>query len=144
ARPHERFVVKPGRNEGGDEVIHGSDVEIQTGPAVLTLRLQALVQLNLGGSQIGRITSGITPYGDQCVGFFGTGGKNSTRPMVFEGSAHQMHAIGEQRRGERVACKASVRASIKGEVQHPRTVDPASSGRAQAATVHAHGRSPTL
>src|ERR1700761_242093 len=60
-RPHEGLVVETGRNERRDQIVDGADIEVEARPAVLTLRLQAFVQLNLRGSQIRYITGRVPP-----------------------------------------------------------------------------------
>jgi hypothetical protein len=43
--------------------------------------------------------------------------------MVFEGAAEEVHAVGEQGRGERVASQARNHPTIEAEVQYARTIN---------------------
>ena len=65
----------------------------------------------------------VTAYGDQGVGFIDTGAHYPARPMIFEGSAGQMNAIGQQGRGQRIAREALQSPAVEREAQGPGAID---------------------
>ena len=77
----------------------------QARPAVLALGLQALVELDLRRAQVRRVARRVAPHADERTGLFGACRQNAARPVIFEGAAEEVHAVCEQRGGERVACK---------------------------------------
>ncbi len=68
--------------------------------------------------------------------------------MIFEGSANEVHAVGNERRGERVTGEASISAAIKREAPWLRAIDTATVRQAEIAahrSISVAGRgSPTL
>ena len=122
-RPHEGLVVKPRRNEAADQAVHGADVERQVRPTILALGDEAVIQLYLGGAQIGRIARGVASDGDQSVRLVRSGAQNAARAMVFERSAGQPDAVGDQGRGEGIARAADVSATVEGEADRLVAVD---------------------
>src|SRR5438874_599659 len=77
-------------------------------------------------------------------------GEHTTRAVVLERAGHEVHAVGEQRRGERVPGNTSVGAPVEAEMQPARTVDPPALRCTQALTHRGTGAatvgggSPTL
>ena len=51
---------------------------------------------------------GVVAHAHQRIRLFAAGRVDAARPVVFEAARDQVHAVGEQRRGERVAAIASV------------------------------------
>ena len=60
---------------------------------------------------------------EQSVRLFGTRSQKSARPVIFERSADESHARGEQGGGERVTSKARVAPVIKLERQGPGSIN---------------------
>ncbi len=60
-RPHECLVVEARGNERRDQIVDGADVEVEARPAILALRLQSLIQLNLCCPQVRYVSGGVTP-----------------------------------------------------------------------------------
>ena len=99
ARPHEGLVVEARRNEGRQKAGHRAHVKVQAGPAVLALGHKAVIELDLGGAQIGRDASLVAAHRDQRIGLFRACAQDPARAVIFERAAHQVHAIGQQGRG---------------------------------------------
>src|ERR1700733_5517692 len=64
----------------------------------------------------------------QGVGFLPAAGINPARPMQFEASPDEPHAVREQRGGQRVARMTVHGPAVEFEGQLPRSVDPLSVG----------------
>jgi hypothetical protein len=62
---------------------------------------------------------------DQGARLLGAGGHDPARPVVLEAPPDQMHAVGKERRRQRVAGVAAIGSSIEAEIQRTRAVDPA-------------------
>src|SRR3569833_1262674 len=142
-RPHERLVVEAGGNERRDQIVDRADIEVEARPAVLTLRLQAFIQLDLRGSQVGNKAGRVATDCNQRVRLFGARRENAARPVVLERSAHQVHTIGEQSGSQGIALNACVALSIKCEIQHAGTIDPAGAVGANSPTINTHKHTPT-
>ena len=54
---------------------------------------------------------------DQRVRLLGTGGQNAARTVILERTADEMNAVGEKRRGDRVALERRQRAAVEGEAR---------------------------
>ncbi|MNT66457.1 hypothetical protein D3C72_2045230 [compost metagenome] len=52
-------------------------------------------------------------------------GDDATRAVILEAARDKAHAVGEQRRRERVALEPLIRASVEGEGQRNRAIDAA-------------------
>ena len=63
---------------------------------------QPVKQLDRGGAAIGLLRGALAQL-HQCIRFFGSCGKDAAWPVVFKGSANQLHAICQQCRRQRVA-----------------------------------------
>ena len=60
ARPHERLVVEAGREDRRQEIVRPPKIEAQLRPAVLRMRLEPVVELDLGRAQVRRLARRIT------------------------------------------------------------------------------------
>ena len=116
-RPHEGLVVEAGRKHRRGEVVDRADVEGERRPAVLRCRGQPVIELLHGGADIRRLARGVALDLDQRVGLFRAGRQDAARAMVFERAADEMDAVGEQRRGQRVALDAGVGLAVEGEAR---------------------------
>src|SRR4029077_12290889 len=131
-----------GRDERGEQIVDGAEVEGKARPAILTVRFESLVELDLGGAQVGRVARAVAAYGHQRVGLLGAGCEHTTRAVILERAAHEVHAVGEQRRGERVPGNTAVGPAVEAEMQDVRAVDTPALAGAQG-LVHRR-TSPTL
>ena len=139
ARPHEGLVVEAGADQRREKVRCGAEVEVERRPAILAARNQALMELDLGGAEVGGLASATATDGHQGVRLLDPGRQDSTRPVVFERAADEMDAVRQQRRGERVAGISFIRPAVEGETQRPGTVDP-SAGRGAEGSHGGHRR----
>ena len=131
--PHEGLVVKACGEEARQAIVDAAEIAPQARPTILALGNQAIVQLDLRGAQIGGDARRIAAHGHQGVRLLGTGGENTPRPVILERASGQMHAIGEQGRGERVAREPFIRSAIEGKAQTLMAVDAPAGGRAPLA-----------
>ena len=67
----------------------------------------------------------IRTHADKGIRFFGTGGEQAARPVVFEGAAEEMLAVGDQGGGEGVAFVAGIVPAVEGERERSVAVDAA-------------------
>src|SRR5262249_29726548 len=139
----------PRRDERCDQVIERTNIEGETRPAVLTFRLEPCVELELRGTYVRGVARRITVHTDERIRFLRSCGQHAAGPVILEGAAQQMHAVGEERGGERVARKAGIAHPIESEGERARAVDASATCRTQR-FVHreslgvAGGGSPTL
>ena len=101
-RPHEGLVVEAGDEEAREPVVHRADVEAQRRPAVLARGDQPVVELGRGRARV-RLAPRAGAQFDQRVRLFRACREDAARAVILERAADQLHAVGEQRRGERVA-----------------------------------------
>ena len=125
ARPHEGLVVEAGREQRSHAVVDRADVEGEAGPAVLAGRLEAVAQLLDGGAGVRLEAAGAAAGAHQRVRLVGAGGDHAARAVVLERAAHQVDAVGEQRRGQGVAGEAGVALAVEAEADRLRVVDAA-------------------
>src|SRR5690606_10229353 len=104
--------------------------EGQRGPPVLRNRLQPVIEFLHGGADIGSTPRRIAPDFHQRVRLLGTSRQYPARTVILEGAANKMHAVGEQRRGQRVALYARVSLPIKGESRRFCVAEAARTGNA--------------
>ena len=134
ARPHEGLVVEARGQERREQFRHTPEVETQARPAVLADGAEAVVELHLGRAQVGRRARGVAAHGDEGRGLLGACGHDAARPVVLERATDEVHAVGEQRRGEGVALQPFVGLAVKGEAE--RTVAADAAARRQARDAH--------
>jgi len=141
-RPHEGLVVEAGREERRGEAVERADVEAERRPAVLRHGLQAVIELLHGGAHIGRDAPGIAADADQRVRLLRARAEHAARPVILERAPHEMDAVGEERRGERVAFEPGEVLPVEGEARDARRRQPAMAGDAEG-TAHAPSPSRT-
>ena len=129
-RPHEGLVVEAGREHRRGDVVDGADVEFERRPAVLRMRGKPLIELLYRGADIGRLARRIALDRDQRVGLLGTCRQDAARAVILERTADEMHAIGKQRRGQRVTGKAGIGLAVEAEAGRARR-QPAAAGYAE-------------
>ena len=122
-RPHEGLVVEARRNERREQRIDAALIDREARGAVLALGLESRVELDGRGAQVRRVARLVAPYPDQRVRFLGAGAKHAARPVVLERASHEVHAVGEQGRGQRVAGEARVAYAVELKLDDPRAVD---------------------
>ena len=128
-RPHEGLVVEAGRDQRRGDIVHLTQIEGQRGEAVLAGRHQPVIDLDLRRAQV-RLGMVAEAELDQRVRLLRPGGEDAARPVIFEAAPDQMHAIGDQRRGQRVAGMALIAIAVEQEGEAARPVDPAAGGKA--------------
>ena len=121
-RPHECLVVKTGRQQRRKQVVDRHDVETERRPAILAFGNQAVEQLDRGRARVGLLARPAAQFDDR-VGLLRTGGQDAARPMVLEAAPDQVHAVGEQRRGQRVALVSLVGFAVEGETDRVVAID---------------------
>ena len=103
-RPHEGLVVEPGREQHIGPVVDRAQVKGQVRPLVLAFRDQARAQFLDSGARVGFKPPRTARGADQRIRFLGSSRHRAARAVILEGPAHQVDAVGQQRRGER-ACE---------------------------------------
>ena len=134
ARPHEGLVVEAGRQEAAHELVDAERVALRAGPAIDAGGHQAVVKGDLGRSCVrhrGRRGAEL----DQRVRLLDTGGDDAARPVVLEAASDEVDAVGQQRRGQRVAGTALIGLAVERETERPRAVDAAALLQAKPQTV---------
>jgi hypothetical protein len=66
----------------------------------------------------------------QRIGFLGTGGENTPRPMIFEAASHQVLAVRQKRRRQSITLETGVRRAVERELQRLAPIDPAAFAQA--------------
>src|SRR5687768_14340754 len=87
------------------------------------MRLEAVVELDLGRTQVRRLARRVAAHGHERVWLLGTGGDDAARPVVLERAPDEVHAVGEQRRGQRVAGEALTGRAVEAEPERTSPVD---------------------
>ena len=138
-RPHEGLVVEAGRHQRRQPLRRREQVQARARPAVDRARLQPVDQLDLGGLQVGDQVRPLADLHDR-VGLLAPAADEAARPVQLEAAADDAHAVGQQRRGERVALAAVVLAAVEPERQRARALDAPACGQPPGAC--AHGSTP--
>ncbi len=123
ARPHEGLVVEARRKERRQEVACAPDVEAKARPAVLGMRLEPVVELDLRRARGRRLARGVAAHRHQRVRFLGACRDDAARPVVLERAPDEVHAVRKQRGGERVTGEALVVRAVEAEAERARAVD---------------------
>ena len=125
AMPHagadqQGFVVKPRRNKARHQRVDLADIKVQVRESVDRLSGQAVPQLGEGCAVVGlpralflRCDVAI----DERVRLLHPSGNNPPRSVIFERATHQMHAIGQQSRRDRIAAIPGESLAVEGKVQ---------------------------
>ena len=121
-RPHEGLVIEARRKEGRQAVIDRQRVEFQRRPAVLALRLQPVEQLHRGRPRVGLAPRPAAQL-HQGIRLFRPGGNRPARTVILEAAPHQPHAIGQKRRGQRIAGMSQIGQPVEGEADRAAAVD---------------------
>ena len=127
-REHKGFIIEACGKNGREQRIHRADIKFQAWKPVLADCGQALIKLHFAGAQIGCAAPAIPADTNQCVGFIAAHRHQAARPVIFERAPHQMHAIGNQCRGQRIPPRALIGHAIKTEINRLGAVN-ASAGR---------------
>ena len=126
--PHEGLVVEAGADERREEVIDRAEVECERRPAVLAYGAEAVIKFDLGRAQVWRDPAGSASQGDERIRLLGAGAQDPARPVIFERAPDEMHAVGYEGGGERVAGIALIEQAVESEGERARTVDRADAG----------------
>jgi hypothetical protein len=123
-RGHEGLVVEARRHEATAQLAHQThDVALHVGPAVGAARHQAVEQRLLGGTHVGHLGRLGAAQLDQRIGLLGAGGDDAPSARVLEATVDDIHAVGQQRRGQGVAGMALVALAVEGEGQPACAID---------------------
>ena len=120
--PHEGLVVEAGGENRGGQRSGGAHVEAERRPAVLASGHQAVVKLDRRRPRVGFKARPLAEF-HQRVGFGSASRNHPARPVIFERPAHQVNAIGDQRRGQRVALVAGEAPAVELKSKRRGTVD---------------------
>ena len=97
-RPKEGLVIEARRDERRDQLVDRHGVELKQRPAVLAMRVEAVIE-----EQIGRPGVGLEPPADACAhqGARLLDARREQAPgaVILEAAAEEANAIGQQRRG---------------------------------------------
>ena len=140
-RPHEGFVVEAGRQEPPEIVVHAHHIEADARPGVDAGGPQAVVELDLGRAQV-RLGARPGFQLNERVGLLGAGREDASRPVVLEAAPDQHDAVGQERRGQRIAGETRIGAAVEGEPERTGAVDPATFASAHRLRAHAPSPSP--
>src|SRR5262249_54522870 len=100
---------------------------------VLAAGAQSVVQFELCRAQVRRDTPLATIERHQRVGFLRSGAEYAARPVILERASDQMHAIRQQRGGQRIAVAADIAPTIEAEAQRLAAIDAAAVSGAECA-----------
>src|SRR3546814_2685636 len=107
-----------------------ADIVPERRPVILAGRLQPVEDLDHGRARV-RLEAAIAAIRpDEGVRLLRTGSKDAARAVILERAADEMDAIGQQRRGERVALIAGIGLDVKVKAHGPAGVHPALAGDA--------------
>jgi hypothetical protein len=133
--PHECLVVEPGGEQRREPAVDAQQMLARAGPGVHAVGLQVLVQLDLGHLRVGD-HPGAGLHLHQRRGLLDTAADDAARPVVLPGARQHGLAGGQHGRGQRVACKTLVAATVEAELHGARAIDPDAAG-GQAGAGHA-------
>ena len=130
----EGLVVEARREEPRQQRVNRAQIEAERGEGVDRLGGQALTQFSHGCAVVG-LARALFRFGDvavdECVGLFDACRHDPARAVILERTADQMHAVGQQRRGNCIAAVALVGLAVKGEAQQLAAIDAAALGLAE-------------
>ena len=124
AGPHEGLVVKARREEHAEPVIDRAQICLERRPPVLAGRHQTVINFHPGGAQVGGVAARSAADRNQRVGFFAARAEQPARAVVLERAPEQHHAVGEQRRGERITGEPLIRRSVEAEADRAAAINP--------------------
>ena len=124
ARMDEGLVVKARGQQRRQPVGDRAQIGVQRGPAVLAAQHHARHQ-GRGAGPLVRFEPAALAQPEQGVRFLGPRGEGPARAVILEGPAHQHLAVGQQRRGQRVALHAAQVPAVEAEGKLPGAVDQA-------------------
>ncbi len=141
-RPHEGLVVEAGREQRREPAVDAQQVLRRARPGQGTLRLQAVVQLDLGHLGVGnRLVATLELH--QRRRLLDAAGQHAARAVVFPRARQHRLACRQYGRGQGVAGETLVAAAVETEVQRALAVEP-DTGLVDARTGHIlPPRSPT-
>jgi hypothetical protein len=104
--PDERLVVEARQKQRRKEIEHAPEIEVHARPAVLRTRLEARVQPHERRSRRGiELRAGAERH--QGIRLFRAGTQNAAWTMQLESATDDTLAMGQERRGQRVALVAA-------------------------------------
>lgn len=118
-RADKGLIVEAGRQERREGAVDRARVEGERRPAVLAVRLETLIQLDLRRAQVRRCAATAAHHGHERVRLLRARGEDPARAMILERAPDEVDAIGEKRGGERVASVAHELAPIEPKRNRP-------------------------
>ena len=140
-RPHEGLVVEAGAEDRREDLVRRQQVEPQRRPAILARRGKPVIKLDGRGPGV-RLAPRTRPQFDQRVRLLGPRRQDSARTMIFERTADQTHAVGEESRGERIALEARELLAVEAEADGLRPIDHSTLGEPVGLGAHVFAPSP--
>ncbi len=137
--PFEGFVIKAGGQECGKPIVDRGNVEAHAGPAIHAFRGQTLLNFQQAGAHIRRAPR-TRPHIHKTRRFFDAAAVDPARPMQFDAASDELHAVRQQRRGQRIAMKPGVAPLVECKADLARAIEPRAAGGGQSARAHG-GRS---
>ena len=95
ARPHERLVIKAGRQQAANQIVNGINIVFHTGPTIDRLSLEPFIEFHLRRTQSRHC---LAPFAhlENSVRFFSPNPNNASRTVILETPRHSTNTIGDQ------------------------------------------------
>jgi hypothetical protein len=130
ARPHEGLVVEARDEDRREQVVHRPDIDVQRRPAVLRADDEPVHALHHRGAIVRVDAARAAIHREERVRLVRSGGQQAAGAVILERAAHQVDAVGDERRRDRVAGIALVGLAVEGERQRAGAVDATAAGQA--------------
>ena len=139
ARPHERLVVEAGDEDRRQRIVDGADVEVERRPSGSASAATGRATASMADARLfGSIAAASAIDRQQRVRLLGSVAEDAARAVKLERPADEVDAVGEQRRGDRVAGERLQLHAVEPHRDRFRAVDAAAPGE----TVGLHHRLP--
>ena len=115
-RPHEGLVVEAADEQRREKLVGSENIEIERRPTILAFGLEPVVKLYGRGLSI-RLAPRAAPQRDERIGLLRARREDSASAMIFERAPDELDAVGDKRRGERIARIPRVCLSVEAEGQ---------------------------
>ena len=114
-RPHEGLIIKARCEHRREKIVDGAQIEGERRETVLRGDDRAVEDFLHRGAHVGLLAQAVAGDVDQRIRFLRPGGQETTRAVIFERAADQMHAIGQQRRRDGIAFQRRIDLAVEGE-----------------------------
>ncbi|MCY1212595.1 hypothetical protein D9M72_243330 [compost metagenome] len=124
ARPHEGLVVEAGGHEARKLLVDRHAIAFEIGLRIHAGRDEPVIELDFRRARVRhRIRAAFELH--HGIRLSDVRRHDATRAVILEAARDKAHAVGEQRRRERVALEPLIRASVEREGQRNRAIDAA-------------------